>query len=80
MKKGAKEKNVILKSVAIAALVIVLLVFIVLMIYQTIYEEKRSNIIKDGQMAAIQSAEKFNEYLDTSIDAVQLSAYTISYS
>jgi CheY-like chemotaxis protein len=36
-----------------------------------------SIIIKDGQMASIRSAEEFNEYLNTSIDAIELSAYTI---
>lgn len=50
---------------------------IVLLIYKTIYEEKRSNIIKDGQMTAIRSADMFNEYIDTGINAVDLTAYTI---
>ena len=57
MKNGAKEKNVLLKSIVIASVVIIVLVFIVLAIYQIIFNEKRSNIIKDGQMTAFQSAE-----------------------
>ncbi|MBR5116638.1 MAG: cache domain-containing protein, partial [Lachnospiraceae bacterium] len=76
-KKTGKENSVIVRSIVIAALVIAFLVCIVLMVYRTIYEEKRSNIIKDGQMAAIQSAEKFNEYLETSVNTIELSGYTI---
>lgn len=78
MKKPGKEKSVILKNVIIAAIVIVILVTIVLMLYKTIYEEKRSNIIKDGQMTAIQSAETFDEYLDTGINSIELSAYAVN--
>ncbi len=78
MKKGTKEKNVIVKSVVVAALVIAVLVCIILLIYKTIYEEKRSNIIKDGKMTAIQSTDKFNEYLDTGINLVKLSSSTIN--
>lgn len=77
MKNGAKEKNVLLKSIVIASVVIVVLVFIVLAIYQIIFNEKRSNIIKDGQMTAFQSAENCNIYLSNSINAVKISAYTI---
>ena len=78
IKKLGKDKNVIFKNIIIAAIVIAILVAIVLQLYKTIYEEKRSNIIKDGQMTAFRSAQKFNEYLDTSIDAIELSAYTIN--
>ena len=76
-KKIGKDKTVKIQNAVIAVLVIAVLVCIVLALYKTIYDEKRNNIIKDGQMAALQSAEEFNKYLDTSIDAVELSAYNI---
>jgi len=76
-KKIGKDKTVKIKNAVIAVLVIAVLVCIVLALYKTIYDEKRNNIIKDGQMTALQSAEEFNKYLDTSIDAIELSAYNI---
>ena len=77
MGKNGKEKSVIFRTIVNAAVVIAVLVCMVLLIYRTIYEEKRSNIVKDGQMTALRSAEKFNAYLDTSINAIELSAYTV---
>ncbi len=77
MDKSEKEKTVIIKNIVVAVLVITFLVGVVLVFYNMVYAEKRDNIIKDGQMAAMQSAEKFQEYLSTSIDAIELSAYTI---
>ena len=50
---------------------------VVLMFYNMVYSEKRENIIKDGQMSAMQSAREFQEYLSTSVDAIELSAHTI---
>ncbi|MBR1568428.1 MAG: cache domain-containing protein, partial [Lachnospiraceae bacterium] len=76
-KKIGKDKTVKIQNAVIAVLVIAVLVCIVLALYKTIYDEKRNNIIKDGQMTALHSAEEFNKYLDTSIDAVELSAYNI---
>ncbi len=76
-KKLNKDSTVIINNVAVSLIVIALLVGIVLVFYNMVYTEKRENIIKDGQMTAMQSAEVFNDYLSTSIDAIKLTAYTI---
>lgn len=46
-------------------------------IFVALYESSRKNIISLGKENAIKSAQEFNDYLLTSIDATELVAYTI---
>ena len=50
---------------------------IILLYYSMLINEKRSNIIKSGEMTAKESAEKIDQYLSTNIDSVDLAAYTL---
>ena len=42
-----------------------------------LYNEKRENIIREGELAAMESAEQLDKYLSTNIDSVKLTAYTL---
>ena len=66
-----------LRSIIFGLFVIVFFIGIVLMYYHMVYEEKKSNIIKDGKMAALQSADECNSYLSTNIDLIKFAAYTL---
>ncbi len=61
----------------IGTVVILFFVGIVLIYYNMIYNEKRDGIIKDGKMAANQSADQFDKYLSTNKDMIKLTAYTL---
>ena len=52
-------------------------VCIVILYYRMVYNEKKSNIIKDGRMAAVQSADQFDKYLSTNVDMIKFAAYTL---
>ena len=66
-----------LRSFLFGAFVIVFFIGIVLAYYHMVYEEKRNNIIKDGRIAAIQSANEFDNYISTNIDLINFAAYTL---
>ena len=70
------EKSII-RTALLGIVVIAFFVSIVFAYYNMVYEEKRSNIIKDGRMAAIQSADQFERYLSANIDLVKFTAYTL---
>ena len=71
-----REKSII-RTAVLGIVVIAFFVSIVFAYYNMVYEEKRSNIIKDGRMAAIQSADQFERYLSANIDLVKFTAYTL---
>ena len=66
-----------LRTLILGIVFIVFFVIIVLRYYNMVYEEKRSNIIKDGRMAAKSSADQFDRYLSTNIDLINFTAYTL---
>lgn len=71
-----KEKTTI-RTLILGMLIIVFIVSIVFRYYNMVYDEKRSNIIKDGSMAANRSADQFDRYLSTNIDIINFTAYTL---
>ncbi|MBO4395994.1 MAG: response regulator [Eubacterium sp.] len=76
-KRNFDEKKVKLRNIIISAVVIVFMAGIVVGSYYIISREKRNNIIKVGEMKALESADQFKDYLATSIDAIKITAYTI---
>ncbi len=70
------NKNTI-RIISVGILVCLFFVGIVFGYYNMVYEEKRSNIIKDGRMAAIRSADQFDRYLSTNVDLIKFAAYTL---
>ena len=50
---------------------------IIILYYSMLYNEKRENIIREGELAAMQSAEQLDKYLSTNIDSVKLTAYSL---
>ena len=77
MHKSINEKRLSLRNKIIAALVIIFFVGIILMYYNMLYTEKRSNIIKSGEMTARESADHIDQYLTTNMDNIKLAAYTL---
>ena len=74
---SGSEKPIIIKNIAVTLFVIAMFVGIVLLFYNMLYDETRKNIIKDGETAAMQTADKFDKYLSTNIDSIKLTAYTL---
>ena len=74
-----KQINVksLLRAVLISAVTIAFFIGIVLMYYNMLYNKERELIIKNGEASAKQTATEFDEYLATSIDAIELTAYTL---
>ncbi|MBR5088317.1 MAG: response regulator [Ruminiclostridium sp.] len=74
-----KQINVksLLRAVLISAVTIAFFIGIVLMYYNMLYNKERELIIKNGETSAKQTATEFDEYLATSIDAIELTAYTL---
>ena len=70
-------ENSIRRTIILGATVIIFFVSIVFAYYNMVFEEKRNNIIKDGRMDAIQSADQFEKYLSANIDLVKFTAYTL---
>ena len=67
----------ILKNIIITVLVIAFFVGIILTYYGMLYDAKREIIIKNGETTAKETAERFDDYLSTSIDAIKFTAYTV---
>ncbi len=58
-------------------MVILFFSVIIIIYYRMLYNEKRNNIIKTGEVTAKESAEQIDQYLSTNIDSVKLAAYTL---
>ena len=71
------EKRLTFRNAMIAVAVIIIFSFIVMMYYNMLYIEKKSNIIKSGEVSAKESAERIHNYLTTSIDSLKLAAYSL---
>ncbi len=77
-KQLVKEKSVIIKNIIATVLVSLFFVGIVIAYFNMLNEEKRENIIKDGQMSAMQASSRFDKYLSTNVDSIKLTAYTLN--
>ncbi|MCR4716796.1 MAG: response regulator [Lachnospiraceae bacterium] len=75
--KDSDKGNYTLKNLLISIAVIIFFVSIIFYYYRMIYVEKRSSIIKDGQMSAIKTSDQVGDYLSASIEAVELTSYTM---
>lgn len=61
-RKPVKEKILIIKNVIVTVLVSAFFVGIIFTFYTMLHDKERENIIKDGRMAAMESAEMLGEY------------------
>ncbi len=75
--KTVTGKAAILRSIIVTILVIAFFIGIILTAYSMLYAANREIIIRNGESSAKESAERFEDYLMTSINAIKLSAYTI---
>ncbi len=74
---GRDEKRLTIRNTVIAVLVIVFFTGIIIIYYRMLYNEKRNNIVKTGELTAKESADDIDRYLTTNIDSVKLAAYTL---
>lgn len=77
MRKANNKKAGWVRNFLTSILAIAFFVAIILTYYRMLVNEKRNAIIRDGEMSARQVETQFNEYLATSIDAIELTAYTL---
>ncbi len=75
--KSRDEKKLVIRNTVISVIVILFFVGIILMYYRMLYNEKRSGIIKSGEITARDAAENIDHYLSTNMDTIKLAAYTL---
>ncbi|MBO4336971.1 MAG: hypothetical protein J5842_02755 [Lachnospiraceae bacterium] len=73
----SEEKRFSKRYVMLTLMIIAFFVTIIMVYYNLLYNEKRTNIIKSGEMAANNSADQLDKYLSTNIDSLKLTAYTL---
>ncbi len=71
---GKKRK---MRSYGIALLAIVFFVGSILTYYNMLYTEKRTNIIKEGEVTSGKTADLIDKYISSNMDSVSLAAYTL---
>ncbi len=73
--KSGEEKCIPVRNVLIASLVVLLFTGIILVYYALLDNEKRDSIIKSGQIISGRSADQFEDYLISAVDAMRIAAY-----
>ncbi|MBQ7706998.1 MAG: response regulator [Lachnospiraceae bacterium] len=79
-KKSSKienEKIFLIKKMIITIAVIIIFGAIILSYYHELYKEKYRDIINDGRMSSLETATRIDEYISTSYDVLDLTAFTI---
>jgi signal transduction histidine kinase len=77
VEEKAKWNRNNIRNMVLSVLVVLFFAGIILIYYGMLYETKRDNIIKDGELISKNSAEMFDDYLSTNIDSIKLTAYTL---
>ena len=75
--KLGKEKIVLIKNMIITVSVIIIFGAIIFAYYRELYKEKYKDIINDGRTSAKETAHRIDDYIATSYDALELSAFTV---
>ncbi len=65
------------RNAVIAVLVSIFFISIILLYFTMLRNQRRENIIKDGEMAAKEAADQVERYLSTNMDQVRLAAYAL---
>ncbi len=73
------EKKLAYRNIVLAVHIIVFITLIILGYYAMLYNEKRDGIIRNGKASAEDTADKFNDYMATSIGALKLTADGIDH-
>lgn len=79
MGKKKIEKFIIhyLSNVVVTFLIIIMFIGVIFTYYTLLYNETRENIIHQGQIGAISSAEQINKYLSKGINTINLMSYSL---
>lgn len=71
------EKKLRRKYIVVTLLIIAFFIGVIFVYYSKLYNEKRENMIKDGRIAAMESADQIDRYLSTNMDSINLAAYAL---
>ncbi|MCR5702078.1 MAG: hypothetical protein K6G76_08040 [Lachnospiraceae bacterium] len=77
MAKTEKWTKDNIRNIVLSVLVVIFFVSIIFIYYRMLHDEKKDNIIKEGELTAKKDAEGFNDYLITNIDSIKLTAYAL---
>ena len=75
--RTGKEKALIIKYVIVTLLVTAFFVGVISVFHNKLCEEKLGSMVKDGMVSAIQAANVLENYLNTNIDTINLTAYAL---
>ena len=75
--KKREDDRLSVRNLIITIVVVLFFAAIIFMYYSMLHNEKRGNIIREGEISAGQSAQQLDRYLSTNIDSIKLSAYTL---
>ena len=65
------------RNILISVLVIAFFLGVITTYYSMLYSETRKEIIKNGELSSVTSAEQINKYLSKGIDTMKLACYTL---
>ena len=77
MKEKNRARISVLQNLIITTLIILFFLGIVIVYYAMLNAETRDNIIKNGELNAVNAANRINSYLATGVDSIKLSGYTL---
>ncbi len=76
-KRIDKEKGSAIRKIMLSVLMIAFFVCVVFVYYLMLYSQTRENIISNGRINAIESAEQIDKRLSASVDTLKLASYTL---
>ncbi len=77
MKEEKKNGLTVKQNMTMTLLITLFFVGIVIAYYLSLYSETRENIIKSGELNAINSAENIDKYLATGVDVIKITGYNL---
>ena len=78
MKEEKKTGLTVIQNVTMTLLITVFFVGIIIVYYIMLYSETRDNIIKNGELGAVTSAELIDKYLSTGVDVIKITGYNLN--
>lgn len=77
MKNQEKNRKHTLRSILISAVVVLFFVGVMILFYTMLYSETKENIIKNGELSSVTSAEQIDKFLSKGIETIRIVCYTL---
>ena len=77
MKSPEKNRKYTLQSILITVVVILFFVGVIFFFYSLLYSETKKNIINNGELSSVTSAEQIDKFLSKGIETIRLVCYTL---